>query len=90
MGARAMGLWVVLAAAAGCVTETHLKDLCEDDAVCESDADCPIEPPNAGVDCDLGEGAACYYCSEGERVDASFYACSGARWMRNANVDCRP
>ena len=33
--------------------------------------------------------AECFYCSEGDRIDASHYECDDkGRWRRLANLDC--
>ena len=80
--------WVAFWGAA-CVPEAALKDLCEDDPVCASDPGCPFEPPNRGVDCDLPEGAECFYCTKDDRIDASHYECdANEKWDRRANTDC--
>ncbi len=86
----AAGAWtMVLTSPVACVTEAALKDLCDDDATCTSAPDCPSEPPNQGVACDLAAGAECYYCSDGGRIDASHYTCNtNGRWDRNPNTDC--
>jgi hypothetical protein len=94
----AAGLIAMLLSPVACVTEAAIKDLCSDDASCTSDAACPQEPPNQGVRCDLDEGAECFYCTEGDRIDASHYECidntpnnndDTRRWNRLANSDCK-
>ena len=86
-----VGALALMGAVAACVTETSVKELCEEDgsALCVSETDCPIEPPSAGRDCQLAtNNGMCFYCSEGKRVEASNYQCVGGQWARNANVDC--
>ena len=78
-----------LAAPSACVTQDMLRDLCEDGGACVSAAGCPTEPPNAGQKCDgLQDNDVCFYCTEGDRIDATQFACETGRFQRRANVDC--
>ena len=67
-----------------------VRDICEDSGQCVSDAACPVEPPNTGQKCEDGqdEGALCFYCTEGERADATQFECNGNRYVRRSNLDC--
>ncbi|MBW2524234.1 MAG: hypothetical protein JRI23_08670 [Deltaproteobacteria bacterium] len=64
-----------------------LYDLCNEGA-CQSDSECPGEPPTGGTQCDIPDGSNCYYCRENERYDAHHYECDNGRWERRSNEDC--
>lgn len=84
----ALLVWLTVGA---CVPEAAIKDLCGDDAFCESAPRCPPEPPNGGVRCDdiVEKLDECFYCTEGDRIDASHYECDDkGRWRRLSNTDC--
>lgn len=83
-------LLLLAGATVACLSEAAIKDLCSDDATCENDPDCPMEPPNQGIRCELPADAACFYCTEGGRIDASHYVCNAnGRWDREPNTDCQ-
>ena len=85
----AAALFLFGSAPLGCIgAEALAYDLCGSDASCESDPDCPAEPPNSGVKCDLADNAECFYCPENERRDVHVYECGSGRWARRSNTDC--
>jgi hypothetical protein len=84
------GLIVMLAAPFACGGQDLIRDRCDDGGACVSDAACPEEPPNTGTLCPSGmaDNAVCFYCTEGERLDATQFECEGQRFQRRDNTDC--